>query len=324
MVNLLTPISIGSAGLRNRIVLPPMQTGLAGEGGEVTDELVDHYRNYSSHVGLVIVEHSYVVPGGKYSSGQLGIHDDGLTPGLAELAGAIAELGATSLIQLNHAGLKAGETELNLLDYDYQGSLTKYSREKFDEILEGFVEAGRRALEAGFDGVEVHGAHGFLLSQFLSPITNDREDEYGGTFRNRSRFPLKVVEGLKRRIGDGLLAFRLGATDLDNRGVTIEDSKRLAKELETKGVDLIDVSGGLCGSDPEELAGEEGYFVKYARQVKEAADLPVIGVGGIEDPAYANKIIKSGQVDLVAVGRAQLSDPDWAEKAVARIRGDRG
>ena len=322
MSRLLAPIDIRSLRLKNRIVLPPMATGKASEEGEVTDDLIEHYKNYSRDVGLIIVEHSYVLPGGKYSDNQLGIDRDELIPGLTSLAKEITDENSGGIIQLNHAGLKAGEVKLNLLDFDYEGSLTKYSLEDIEEFVDGFVEASRRAVEAGFDGVEIHGAHGFLLSQFISPITNDRRDRFGGSFENRIRLPLRLVEEIRDEIGNKVLAFRIGATDLDPRGVTIEESKQLATRLIDSGVDLLDVSGGLCGSRPDELEDDEGYFVNYACMIRESVNCPVIGVGGIGDPIYANDLVESNKLDLIAVGRAQLSNSDWASEAKKVLEGN--
>ncbi len=319
MENLLSPLSVGGLDLKNRIVLPPMQMGKAGENGEVTEVLIDHYRQYTSDVGLIVVEHSFVLPGGRYASGQLGIGDDSLVPGLEKLAETAKESGTSAIIQLNHAGLKGEGTELNLLDFDYEGSLSKYSPEDLDRIARGFVEASRRAMSAGFQGVEVHGAHGFLLSQFVSPITNDREDEYGGDLENRMKFPLKIVKRVREEV-DGVLSYRLGATDLDPRGLGLNDAKILAKKLDELGVDLFNVSGGLCGDSPEELEGEQGYFVPYAKEIKGVVSSHVVGVGGITEPEYANDLVKNGDVDLIAVGRAQLKDSSWAGKAVRELR----
>lgn len=319
METLLSPLSVGDLELKNRIVLPPMQMGKAGDNGEVTEDLIDHYCQYSSDVGLIVVEHSFILPGGKYASGQLGIDKDNLVSGLERLAETAKKGGTSAIIQLNHAGLKGEGTKLNLLDFDYEGSLSKYSREDLDRIARGFVKASRRAMSAGFHGVEVHGAHGFLLSQFVSPITNDREDEYGGDLENRMKFPLEVVKRVREEV-DGVLSYRLGATDLDPRGLGLDDTKIMAKKLDELGVDLFNVSGGLCGDSPEELEGEQGYFVPYAREVGNVVTSPVVGVGGITEPEYANELVKNGDIDLVAVGRAQLQDPSWASEAINELR----
>jgi 2,4-dienoyl-CoA reductase-like NADH-dependent reductase (Old Yellow Enzyme family) len=188
--------------------------------------------------------------------------------------------------------------------------------EEIEALTEAFAIAAERAIRAGFDGVEVHGAHGFLLNQFFSPLTNRRRDEYGGSLENRMRFPLEVIERVKEKIGGRLLLYRLGSDDLDPAGTRIEDSQKFAAKLEEAGVDIIDVSGGLCGSRPERLQGIQGYFISQAQQIKKIVDIPVIGVGGITEPEFADRVIRDGKVDLVAVGRELLKDPDWALKAI--------
>jgi len=173
-------------------------------------------------------------------------------------------------------------------------------------------------MRAGFDGVEVHGAHGFLLNQFFSPLTDDG-DQHGGSLENRIRLPLEVVERIKEKVGSKLLVYRLGADDLDPAGTQIEDSQKFAVRLEEAGVDFIDVSGGLGGSRPEQLQGTQGYYVPQGQLIKKVVDIPVIGVGGIKEPQYADRMIREGKVDLVAVGRELLKDPDWALKAIETL-----
>jgi len=190
-----------------------------------------------------------------------------------------------------------------------------------EDLCEAYAGAAERAMKAGFDGVEIHGAHGFLLNQFYSPLANRRNDRYGGSLQKRMSFPLEVVERVRETIGGRLLLYRLGSDDLDPAGTQIEDSQKFAAGLEEAGVDIIDVSGGLCGGSPEKLEGHQGYFIPQAQKIKEVVDVPVIGVGGIKDPEYADRLIAEGKVDLVAVGRRLLDDPAWAEKAVERLGG---
>jgi 2,4-dienoyl-CoA reductase-like NADH-dependent reductase (Old Yellow Enzyme family) len=180
--------------------------------------------------------------------------------------------------------------------------------------------AAERAIKAGFDGVELHGAHGFLLNQFFSPLLNKRTDEYGGPLENRMRFPLMVVEKVRERVRGRLLLYRLGADDLAPNGTRIEDSAAFAVKLEQRGVDVVDVSGGMCGGEPKQLRNVQGYFVPQAHEIKKAVRTPVIGVGGITEAKYADKLIRDGKVDLVAVGRALWKDPGWAEKAVEVLK----
>jgi 2,4-dienoyl-CoA reductase-like NADH-dependent reductase (Old Yellow Enzyme family) len=188
------------------------------------------------------------------------------------------------------------------------------------DIVDDFALAAERAVMSGFDGVELHGAHGYLLNQFFSPLFNRREDDFGGSLEKRMRFPLLIVEKVRRILGDRLLLYRLGSDDLAPSGTHIEDSIAFAQRLEASGMDIIDVSGGMCGSEPRQLRQVKGYFVPQASEIKKAIKVPVIGVGGITDAEYADKLVIEGKVDLVAVGRAFWTDSQWAEKALETLK----
>ena len=302
--------------------MPPMQTGLATTEGAVTDKLIEHYTCRSKALGLLIVEHSYVSLDGKLSERQLGIYDDSLVLELEKLSSNIHATGTPVVIQINHAGrIDSKETTgTKPVAPSPSGNARELRVEEIEALAEAFAKAAERAMKAGFDGVEVHGAHGFLLNQFFSPLANRRRDRYGGSLKNRIRFPLEVVERVKERVGGRFLLYRLGSDDLDPKGTKIEDSKKFAVKLQEAGVDIIDVSGGLCGSRPTELQNSKGYFIPQAQQIKEVVNVPVIGVGGITEPEYANSLIREGRVDLVAVGRALLEDPDWAIKATKTLK----
>jgi 2,4-dienoyl-CoA reductase-like NADH-dependent reductase (Old Yellow Enzyme family) len=314
---------VGKLALKNRIVMPPMANGLADTDGRVTDQLIAHYVLRASGVGLVIVEHSYFTPQGKASPNQLGIQDDVAISGLTRLVESIHAEGTPACIQINHAGRKGNATisavePVALTAIPTEGSnvvpreLEKY---EIEHLVRLFGEAASRARKAGFDGVEVHGAHGYLLNQFVSPMTNRRNDEYGRSFEGRIRFPVEVVTEVRRVVGSNFLVlYRLGASDGEGRGVTIEEMQRFAQRLVQAGVNIVDVSGGLIGDAPEGMTGQ-GYFLPLAEKIKRAVEVPVIGVGGITDPAFADQAIRDGRVDLVAVGRALLTDPDWALSA---------
>ena len=317
LAGLLDPLEVKGLILKNRIVMPPMHTGLATTEGAVTDRLVEHYVSRSKALGLVIIEHSYVSLAGKLSEKQLGIHDDGLVSGLERLSSNIHATGTPVVIQINHAGRSASMdlTGMQPLAPSPSENARELLVEEIEAVTEAFTVAAERAIKAGFDGVEVHGAHGFLLNQFFSPLANRRQDEYGGSLEKRMRFPLEVVRSVRRRIGGRLLLYRLGSDDMDPAGTRIEDSERFTVKLEEAGIDIIDVSGGLCGSRPEGLQGKQGYFVPQAQQIKQVIDMPVIGVGGIVDAKYAERLVREERVDLVAVGRELLKDLDWAKKA---------
>jgi 2,4-dienoyl-CoA reductase-like NADH-dependent reductase (Old Yellow Enzyme family) len=299
-----------------------MQTGRATVKGAVTDRLISFYVRRSAALGLLIVEHSYVSAGGKLSPKQLGIYNDELIDGLEKLSARIHAVGTPVVLQITHAG---GVANRQVIGAEPAGpSATRNARElkrsEIEALVEEFAVAAERAIKAGFDGVELHGAHGFLLNQFFSPLLNKRGDEYGGSLENRMRFPLMVVERVRESVRGRLLLYRLGADDLDPNGTRAEDSATFATKLEQYGVDVIDVSGGLCGSEPKQLRNVKGYFVPQAYEIKRAVKAPVIGVGGITDAEYADKLVRDGKVDLVAVGRALWKDPKWAEKAVEALK----
>ena len=321
MVGLLDPLEVKGLTLKNRIIMPPMQTSLATTEGVVTNDLIEHYVQRSKALGLVIIEHSYVSPNGRLSKRQLGIYDDSLVPGLEKLSRSVHATGTPVAIQINHAGRSAimEVTGTKPVAPSPSGNARELQSEEIEALVEAFAMAAERAMKAGFDGVEVHGAHGFLLNQFFSPLANMRRDQYGGSLEHRMRFPLEVVERVKEKVGGRLLLYRLGSDDLDPKGTQIEDSQKFAVKLEKAGVDIIDVSGGLGGSRPTQFQNRQGYFIPQARQIKKVIDIRVIGVGGITEPEYANKLIEEGQVDLVAVGRGLLNDPDWAIKAIKKL-----
>lgn len=301
--------------------MPPMQTELATLEGGVTDKLIDNYVKRAEALGLIIIEHSYITLGGQRHRKQLGIYDDKLIPGLSRLAKSFGPHNTRGIIQLNHAGAKATqETGIDLVAPSKTENARELSLAEIETLVYSFARAADRAVEAGFDGIEIHGAHGFLINQFFSPLTNHRVDDYGGSLENRMRFPLEVVKAIRERIGTRLLLYRLGSVDLKMMGTQIKDAQEFAKRLERAGVDIIDVSGGMCGGSPESLASKQGFFVPQATQIKQVVNVPVIGIGGIRTPEFADSVIREGKADFVAVGRALRDDSDWAIKAVKFLK----
>jgi 2,4-dienoyl-CoA reductase-like NADH-dependent reductase (Old Yellow Enzyme family) len=298
-----------------------MQSGRASFQGEVTDKLVNFYVRRSAHVGLPIVEHAYISPLGKIGPRQLGIYSDALIGGFEKLAGGLHSVGAPAVVQISHAGAVAtkkviGEKPVGPSEREKSRMLEKT---ELQELAEDYGRAADRAVAAGFDGVELHGAHAYLLNQFFTPLLNKRTDEFGGSLENRMRFPLMVTEKVRRRIGNRLLLYRLGADDLAPMGTHIEESVKFAKRLQAAGVDILDVSGGMCGAMPKQLKDVVGYFVPQAETIKAAVGVPVVGVGGIKEAAFADAVVQAGKADLVAVGRALWHDPLWAQKATETL-----
>jgi NADPH2 dehydrogenase len=321
LVSLLDPLKIKGITLRNRIVMPPMQSGRASLKGEVTSRVINFYSRRSAWLGLPIVEHAYVSASGKIGPKQLGIYDDSLISGLEKLASAIHSVGAPAIVQISHAGGVANKKIIGTTPAgpSATGKTRMLEKSELPLIAEEYALAAERAVKSGFDGVELHGAHGYLLNQFFTPLLNKRDDEFGGSLENRMRFPLLVVEKVKRCLSGKVLLYRVGSDDLAPMGTKIEDAVEFALKLEASGVDILDVSGGMCGSEPKQLRQIQGYFVPQAQQIKKVVKVPVIGVGGIVEAEFADKLVREGCVDLVAVGRALWHDAEWAKKAVEKL-----
>lgn len=328
MTGLFSPLTIKNFTLRNRIVLPPMANNLSDDSGAVTDAHIQHYvRRAEAGVGMVIVEHAYVRVDGRINRRQLGIHHDALVPGLRRLAGEIKATGAVVGIQITHGGGKATHATAGIQPLAPSASTVPGGREPAQAltqeqialIRDAFVAGARRALDAGFDFVEIHGAHGFLLSQFLSPLTNQRDDGYGANLEDRLRFPVEVVTAIRDIVDEKhLLLYRLGANDYMAGGLTGEEGQQAAKALVAAGVDVLDISGGLCGAQPPDWDQKsQGYFVPMAAAIRAEIDSLVIVAGGITDPRAADRFIREGHVDLIAIGRAMLTNPRWASDARA-------
>lgn len=326
---LFSPFTVANLKLRNRIVMPPMATAIEGPGGAKTDDglpsesTIAYYRERAANgVGMVIVEHTYVSRRGKAHKGQLGLDSDQAIPAFRELSHAIRTSGAVAAIQLNHVGAAAtpevtGGEPMGPSDVPVPRSQRvprAMTLEEIRQVQEQFASAARRAQLAGFDAVEIHSAHGYLGTQFLSPITNKRTDEYGGSLANRARFLLETVALVKERVGPDFPVFvRLGTTDGIKGGFEADDAAEVARMLQDAGVALIDVSGGFSGSRP--AGAPPGYFVPNASLIRKSVTIPVMVTGGITDAGFAEKVLQEGHADLIGVGRAILRDPNWVTKA---------
>jgi 2,4-dienoyl-CoA reductase-like NADH-dependent reductase (Old Yellow Enzyme family) len=330
MPTLFSPLSFSGLTLRNRVAMPPMWSGKATAEGFVTPAIVEYHRERAAAgTALIVVEHSFIHPQGRHSSTQIGVHDDACVEGLAKLAAAIREEGSVACLQISHAGARASSRVTGLppvapspvaatreSNPDAPRELT---RGQIDDIIRAFAEASARARSAGFDAVEIHAAHGFLLSQFLSPLTNLRADEYGGDHERRSRIHIEVLAAVRRRAGADFPVFvRLGMHDERPGGLTLAPACVTASQLVEAGAALIDVSGGLAGS--EDPGRGPGYFVGYAEALKAVIAVPVLVAGGIVDPRMADLIIRSRRADIVGIGRAMLDDAAWTRTAAAALR----
>jgi 2,4-dienoyl-CoA reductase-like NADH-dependent reductase (Old Yellow Enzyme family) len=335
-VDLLTPLSIRDVTLRNRIVMSPMCQYSAEEGFANDWHLVHLGSRAVGGAALVVVEATAVTWDGRITPGDVGIWSDQHVEPLARIASFIHSQGAVAGIQLAHAGRKAscavpwkGGGRLKTPEeggwpvvapspipfHDDDPPPIALDEKGIDGIVAAFEDGARRALKAGFKVLEIHAAHGYLLHEFLSPLSNQRDDQYGGSLENRMRLLLRVAERLRALTpGELPLFVRLSATDWAEGGWDIDQSVELSRRLKSLGVDLIDVSSG--GTLPTaRIPVQKGYQVPCARRIHDEAEIPTGAVGLISDPEYADEIITGGDADLVLVGRELLRDPYWALKA---------
>lgn len=330
MSYLLRPLQAGPLTLTNRLVMPPMATAKAEPDGKVSRAILDYYAEKSEggYISLIIIEHSFIKPEGKASLGQLSVSDDSVVEGLRKLAEVIHRNGSKTMMQLNHAGSATAEEIIgttpvgpSAVPNPRKGNVPReLNHQEIDNIIEAFRNAARRTKEACFDGVEIHSAHGYLLNQFYSPLTNKRTDQYGGNVHNRIRIHLQVIEAVREAVGyDFPILLRLGASDFMAGGTTVEDSQIAAREFEKAGVNMLDISGGFSGYMVQGLSGQ-GFFAPLTEAIKKVVSIPVILTGGITDANAAEQLLAAGKADLIGVGRAILNDSGWAKQAVESLR----
>ncbi len=322
------PLELGSLTLQNRLFLPPMSCR-KGENGLVTPAFLDHYRRFtaSQALGLVDTEQLFVSPEGQSSPFHLSIARDEAIPGLSQLVELIHASGAKVFAQLNHSGSATGPdvTGLEAVSAsavpnprfaamnDPRGKAVprELTAEDIEILIGRYADAAVRAQKAGFDGVEIHCAHAYLLDQFYSPLSNHRTDAYtGATIEGRTLFPRQIARAIRERCGDGLfLSLRWGAADYLPGGAVPEDVPAAAKLFAEAGIQLLNVSGGMCGYDRPGHT-EPGWFSELSEAARKASGLPVALAGGIRDAEAAEALLQAGKADLIGIGRAILKDPD--------------
>ncbi len=328
--SLFSPGRIGSLEAKNRIVMAPMVRNYADERGFVTPRYVAHIARVArGGVGTMILEASFIRQDGKGSTHELGLHVDDIIPGLAQLTEAAHANGAILGPQLFHAGRQTSSeitgTQPVAPSPVPDPTVTEPPRSldvgEIHEIVDAFAQAAKRAKEAGCDFVEIHGAHGHLIMQFLSPFSNYRDDLYGSSEEGRMLFASEVIQAVRKAVGsDFPVTMRISANEMVPNGLTLEDSARIAKKLEELGVDAIHVSSG------NNVSFNRGYMippmalpdapeVPFAEWIKQGVKIPVIAVGKIRSPDLAEEILRTGKADFVALGRPLLADPDWPKKA---------
>lgn len=343
---LLSPLTLRGLTLRNRLAVSPM-CQYSGVDGLPNDHHLVHLGRFAmGGFGLVILESTAVVPEGRITPGDLGIWSDEQIAPLARIATLLKSYGAAAGIQLGHAGPKAstqrpwqgfgplngddagrGEAAWPTVSASARAAVAGWPEPAaldpagIAAVKAAFVAAARRSLDAGFDVIELHCAHGYLLNAFLSPLANHRDDEYGGDLAGRMRLPLEIARELRAVVpADKPLFVRVSAVDGELTGTTADDTVAFARELAAAGVDVVDCSSGGVGAryaHPEHY----GYQVPYAARVRAEAGVASMAVGLVVDPAHAEAIVASGEADLVALGRTALDDPNWPLHAEAALRG---
>jgi len=325
MTDLFSPIQLRSVTARNRLWISPMcMYSVTAEDGIPTDWHLAHYGSRAvGGAGLIIVEATAVEPRGRISAQDLGLWDDRQVPAFARLARFMADNGAVPAVQLGHAGRKAGVPGAigpSALAFSANYATPQaMSQSDIEQVLRSFQAAAWRAREAGFQAVELHSAHGYLLHQFLSPLSNQRDDGYGGDFDDRARLLLEVTRAVRAEWPAELpLLVRISATDWAEGGWDVEQSVELAQRLRGEGVDLIDVSsGGLTTA--QQIRPEPGYQVPFAQRIRQEAGIATGAVGLISEAQQANAIVRDEQADAVLIARQSLRDPYWPLRAAREL-----
>ena len=328
-MELFQPINIGKMKLKNRLVVPAMATSFGAPDGTVSDRLIEyHEARARGGFGLIILEAIAVSPLGRGGPFELGIWNDNFVPGLSHLVDRVHAAGAKIAAQLHHAGRETRSSSIGgqqpvapspIPDVVFREMPRELTIKEIKSLVEAHAQGARRAKESGFDAVEIHGAHGYLIAQFMSAYVNKRTDEYGRDLEGFLRFPLEILQRTRELVGpDYPILFRISGDEAVPQGRTLEENVMVAKRLVEAGIDALHVSVGVTESSyltSAPPAMEPGFNVAAAATIKSAVSMPVIAVGRIVDPIIAEDIIGSGRADLVAIGRSSLADPEFALKA---------
>ncbi|NHN35253.1 NADH-dependent flavin oxidoreductase [Paenibacillus agricola] len=315
--------------LKNRVLMAPMTNSSSLEDGGVSEQELAYYRERSGGAGGVITACSHVSPEGKAFINEIGVDDDSLIPGLKKLSGTIQEQGAKAILQIYHAGRMASPelmdgkqpVSASAVASERPGSVVprEMTEEKINDTIKAFGEATRRAIEAGFDGVEIHGANTYLIQQFFSPHSNRRSDQWGGTIEKRMAFPLAIIESVKKAVAEHakvpfIVGYRVSPEESENPGITIEDTLQLVDVLAEQKLDYIHVSvrGFWDGSMRDETDTKSRVLLIQERV---GNHVPIIGVGGLSSPEDVNKALDVG-VPLLALAHAIIMEPKWVEKVI--------
>lgn len=316
---------------KNRLIMPPMATAKADDNGHITKEILDYYEDKTSCklFSAVIVEHSYVDKRGKAHNSQCSIAKDSDIEGMSKLAKVIKNNNALAVLQISHAGSAGKKDVIGMSPVApscilHPGNKSsdlpiELSIDQIEDIKNKFIDSAVRGKLAGFDAVELHCAHGYLLDQFLSPLTNKRKDEYGGDIYARIRLHIDIIKGIREKLGKNYPIFlRMGAGDFMEGGLSKEDSVIAAKEFEKAGIDVLDISGGMCFYTIEDT--RPGYFDVVSKPIFENVNIPVILTGGIKKGTDIIDILNRNVCDLVGIGRSVFKDSNWMTRELKDLK----
>jgi 2,4-dienoyl-CoA reductase-like NADH-dependent reductase (Old Yellow Enzyme family) len=338
MVDMFTPGKLGNLELDNRLMRSAVWEAMADENGFVTDSLVDCSRALAEGgVGLIILGYSHIQPNGRQQPGQTALFCDEHVAGMRRVTDAVHEAGGKVSTQIVHVGpqtnpdMIGGETPVAPSEVDHRifGMPRALTTEEVWKLVEDFGHAARRSVEAGFDAIQIHGAHGYLVSQFISPLWNQRTDEFGGSLEGRMRFAVEVYESVRRNAGDIPVFIKLNVDDFVEGSTTPDDSLPLASKLDELGIDGIEVSAGGAlsgGKGPARTKirepQDEAYLMDLARLVRREVECTVIGMGGFRSPEVINETLASGDVDFISMARPLIREPGlinrWRSGQTAR------
>jgi 2,4-dienoyl-CoA reductase-like NADH-dependent reductase (Old Yellow Enzyme family) len=328
MRHLFESAAIGKLQLRNRAVRSATWEGMADEKGAPTRELNRLMADLAGNeIGLVITGHSYVSPEGKAGPGQMGVHEDALLSGLGQMAEAVHQAGGAIVLQLAHGGVNALDSGAAIgpsaVTTPFGKSCRAMTHQDISGIVSAFGAAAVRAKQSGFDGVQIHAAHGYLLSEFLSPYYNKRQDEYGGSIENRARIVLEVFTAVRLAVGaEYPVLIKLNSDDFLEDGLSVEEMLVVAAMLQQSGVDAIELSGGTIYEPGRygtvrqgKIAPEdEGYYQAAARRYQEQIDVPLILVGGLRSYEVVQKLLADGAADFISLSRPLIREPDLVKR----------
>lgn len=325
--NIFSPLKVKNMTIKNRIVMTPMGTNFAGQNGEINDEHIKYYEQRAKgETGLIILENAAVdFPLGSNGTSQLRIDHDSFIPSLYKLTERLHKYGACVAMQINHSGASAVPDRIGCQPVSSSNIPSKtggaiprpLEKDEIFEIVEKYGKAAKRVQTAGFDAVEIHGGHSYLICQFLSPIYNKRDDEFGGSIENRARFARMIIDRVRKEVGPMFpILFRISADDLLEGGNTLEDTLKILEYLNDE-VDIFDVSAGLNDSLQYQIDNmnlPDGWRSYMSKAVRDKFNKPTITTGNIRNPEIAEKILSEGKADLIGIGRGLIAEPNWVLK----------